>query len=416
MPTLKEVTPLRDRTGSTNGLFRLNYFDGRFLTAESLRREQAYWDHRAQIDAQAFPLGIAWGLGLKLPAAIDPLVARLQIILHPPKGYSDTGGMDPDKPLTLEPGLAFSGIGKPIVVGRPFEFTFADLMDKTASNRTMVIDGGTQFAPCVCLAPAPPAKGSAGPALAAGPYLLLIQATEKTHGEAKIYGGVCSSTSQTTLCEADGYQGGFALSLASFPITVPLNTVSSAWDLRGLLSAYYFDVYEHALLQRWQAPYPQADPNDASAPDFCAGLGPFDRQDGPVPLAMVYDGQRRLHPLRRSLDPAAPAGVHRRGRVGGQPAGGAHAERLPGPAQPVPVHARREACVLEPFQRREGAGQRGATCTSAASGTSRRGGSCRCLPRRRRTMGTSPPRRWGSTPSTWSSPSAPRTRTSEGRT
>lgn len=274
------------RTRPINGLFRLNYFDGRFLTAASARREQAYWDHRAQLVAQIFPAGIAWGLGLRFPSdypypayAIDGRRVAL-----------DSGGADAGLTLTLLPGLAFTGSGRPIVVGGEYDFKLSDLMTAAAQTPTVVIDGGTQFAPCVCLAPSRKLTGGTGSAVSPGPYLLLIAPTETPEGEAKVYGNVCASSSQPTLCEADGWRGGFVLSLARFPVDVPLELVGTAWDLRGLLSAYYFDVYEHALLQRWQSPFPQADPQTAGAPDFCAGTGRLDRQDGPIALAMIYVG------------------------------------------------------------------------------------------------------------------------------
>ena len=56
----------------TNGLYRLNYFNGRFLTAEALRREQVYWDTRARLVAQTHGAGIAWGLSLNLPVFPAP--------------------------------------------------------------------------------------------------------------------------------------------------------------------------------------------------------------------------------------------------------------------------------------------------------------------------------------------------------
>jgi hypothetical protein len=263
----------------TNGLFRLNYFNGRYLTAEALRKEQIYWDYRARLDAEIHPSGIAWGLGLETKA----------VWAAPPNEcssdhYAAKNGVEAKTVVTLQPGLAFNGAGRPITVGAPFEFRFADLLDQFKTNRTIVVDGGTQFAPCVCLAPGLPGP-SGGGSVSPGPYLLLLGAVETNEGEAKVYGNVCGSAPPKR-CEADGWRGGFALSLARFPVDVPLDEICSAWDLRGVLSAYYFDVYEHALLERWLQPFPRGE-GDV---DFCAGLGPFDRQDGAVPLAMVYVG------------------------------------------------------------------------------------------------------------------------------
>lgn len=274
---LPEATALQ--IPGTNGLFRLNYFNGRYLTAEALRKEQIYWDYRARLDAEIHPSGIAWGLGLETKAAWAA----------PPNEcssghYVATGGIKAETSVTLQPGLAFNGAGRPIAVGAPFAFRFADLLDQFKTNRTIVVDGGTQFAPCVCLAPGLPGP-SGGGSISPGPYLLIIGSVETNEGEAKVHGNVCGAAAPKR-CEADGWRGGFALSLARFPVDVPLDEICSAWDLRGVLSAYYFDVYEHALLERWLQPFPRGEADV----DFCAGLGPFDRQDGAVPLAMVYVG------------------------------------------------------------------------------------------------------------------------------
>ncbi len=62
----------------SNGLFRPNYFNGRFLTAETLRSEQIYWDTRTRLVAQEARAGIVWGLELALPSNL----------------YTRTGGTD----------------------------------------------------------------------------------------------------------------------------------------------------------------------------------------------------------------------------------------------------------------------------------------------------------------------------------
>lgn len=262
-----------------NGLYRLNYFNGRFLTAEGLRKEQVYWDYRARLLGEIHPSGVAWGMSLTYDhtwksAGKDP-AGR----------YQPVGGMSAGTKVLLRPGLAFNGIGQPIAVGADFEFTFAQLMDQWKSNKTVVVDGGTVFAPCVCLAPMPGGGMPGGQALPAGPYLLLIDPRESLEGEAKVYTQVCPGKS-TPQCEKDGVRGGFALSLARFPVDVPMEQIESAWDLRSILSAYYFGVYELSLIQRWARPFPL----DEGLKDFCSGPGPFDRVPGHVPLAMVYVG------------------------------------------------------------------------------------------------------------------------------
>ncbi|WP_437285440.1 hypothetical protein [Sorangium sp. So ce406] len=287
-----------------NGLFRLNYFNGRFLSAEGLRREQIYWDYRARLLGEVHPPGVAWGMSLDYDhawTAPDKLADGK---------YQPKGGMEPGKRVVLKPGLAYNGIGQPVVVGADFEFTFAQLMDQFRSNKTVVVDGGTAFFPCVCLAPMPCGDMPAGQALPAGPYLLLIDPKDSLEGEAKVYTQVCPG--KAPACEKDGIRGGFVLSLARFPVEVPMETIESSWDLRSILAAYYFGVYEHSLLTRWARPFPLDEGNK----DFCRGPGPFDRVAGHVPLAMVYVGSDGtilfVDPWipRRSIAATASAGWH----------------------------------------------------------------------------------------------------------
>ena len=303
-----------------NGLYRLNYFNGRILTAEGLRKEQVYWDYRARLLGEIQPPGVAWGLSLeyahtwKSPSptedVVDPQTGEILVEGLPAGKYKPGGGMSAGAKITLKPGLAFNGIGQPISVGAEFEFTFAELMDQFRSNKTVVIDGGTSFFPCVCLAPMPCGDMPAGQALPEGPYLLLIDPKDSLEGEAKVYNQVCPG--KTASCEKDGIRGGFVLSLARFPVDVPMETIESSWDLRNILSAYYFGVYERSLITRWARPFPLDEGNK----DFCHGPGPFDRVAGHVPLAMVYVGSDGtilfVDPWipRRSIAATASAGWH----------------------------------------------------------------------------------------------------------
>src|SRR4051794_26848604 len=47
-----------------NSLCRTNWFNGRFLTAEALRRQDTYFDHRSRLDAHLMMPGVCYGLGL----------------------------------------------------------------------------------------------------------------------------------------------------------------------------------------------------------------------------------------------------------------------------------------------------------------------------------------------------------------
>lgn len=289
-----------DRIG-TNGLFRLNFFNGRFLTGQALRREQDYWDTRARLVAQIHDGGIAWGLTLRYPQQAPGFrrIPRTPDPKYPDEGSTVPGfghggpthfanmadipvGFGTEEPLYLSPGLAFDDIGRPIVVGKRTKFTLGELIRGAREKPRMVVPSGTAFAPCVCLENVPPGTLDAGPSLPAGPYLLVIEPGECPEGDARVHGKVCSEGKQG-FCESDGFRGTFDLSLVRFPVQAPLDDIETAWDLRGVLSGYTFDVFEQKLVRRWDPPF-------AADERFCKGPGPFTRQPGAVALAMVYIG------------------------------------------------------------------------------------------------------------------------------
>ncbi len=172
----------------------------------------------------------------------------------------------------------------PIVVGKSFEFSIDELITRYRAEPRVVTGGSTRFVPCVCLAPDPASPRDPGPAIAPGPYLIVIEPQECPEGEAKVYGEICATT-HPVHCEADGWRGGFGLTLVRFPADPPEDeSIRTPWDLRGILSAYYFDVFEHSLIDRWDTDF-------ARDEAFCEGTGPHLHQAEAVPLAMVYIGR-----------------------------------------------------------------------------------------------------------------------------
>jgi len=262
------VGDARDR----NNLRRTNWFNGRYLTAEALSRQDVYFDHRARLNAQALMPGIAWGLGIE-GAGLNRL-----------SGQERRGGLAAGAPLTLRRGLAFDGVGRPILVSQDFRFTLADLIGVSLKTPRRVVGGQREFTPCVCLAPDPGGPSGGSAALPSGPYLLVIEAGEMPEGQARVTGDVCGGRRSAT-CEADLWQGSFGLSLVRFPLDAPLlNDIPDVWALRGTLSAYYFDVFEHPLLKRW-------DPDFPSEGSFGRGSGPGRHEGMAIPLALVHLGE-----------------------------------------------------------------------------------------------------------------------------
>ncbi|MFM7547390.1 MAG: hypothetical protein ACKO8I_00655, partial [Cyanobacteriota bacterium] len=128
-----------------------------------------------------------------------------------------------------------------------------------------------------------PSGGSA--ALPSGPYLMVIEAGEVPEGQAKVTGDVCGGR-RSAPCEADVWRGSFGLSLVRFPVDAPLlNDLQDVWALRGTLSAYYFDVFEHPLWKRWDPAFPVGG-------SFRRDSGPGRHEGMAIPLALVHlDGK-----------------------------------------------------------------------------------------------------------------------------
>jgi len=266
--------PAGDVRGDNN-LRRSNWFNGRYLTAEALSRQDAYFDARARLNAQALLPGIAWGLGIETDAA--NLEAG-------PEYTGRSRGFPVDRQLTLRRGLAFDHFGRPILVAQAFRFTVEQLLGTYRKSPLRVVAGGVDFMPCVCLAPDPAGETGGGPRLPSGPYLLIIQAGETPEGGAKVMGDLCGGHTVNT-CQADAWRGAFGLSLVRFPVELPLRQdLRTAWDLRGTLSAYYFDVFEHGLWKRW-------DPHFALDGEFCTDTGSGRHDGAAIALAMLYLGE-----------------------------------------------------------------------------------------------------------------------------
>ena len=246
--------PVGDARGR-NSLRRTNWFNGRYLTAEALSRQDVYFDQRSRLNAHALMPGIAWGLGIEASANLDR--------------------------FKLERGLAFDGVGRPILVSQAFPFSLAELIGVSQQAPRRVVGGRREFMPCVCLAPEPGGVSGGSGALPAGPYLLVIEAGEVPEGQAKVTGDVCGGR-RSAPCAADLWQGSFGLSLVRFPVEVPLLAENTdPWALRGILAAYYFDVFEHPLWSRWDPEFPL----DGR---FGRGSAPGRHEGMAIPLALIH--------------------------------------------------------------------------------------------------------------------------------
>jgi hypothetical protein len=180
-------------------LFRTNYFNGRVLTAETLQREQEYWDSRCRLIAQAQGGGVASGFFVTQPDAANP----------------DT--------MELGAGLAFDDGGLPIYSDSPLRFSFAERVNAITTP-------GTPPDPCA--------------------WVLRIAAVEQDSPDTvSVYGGPCADSSKPD-CQPRGRQGGIQV-LPPTPLAAGLAPDANA--ARSELAAYYFDEEENKLASRWQA-------------------------------------------------------------------------------------------------------------------------------------------------------------------
>jgi hypothetical protein len=260
-----------------NALLRTNWFNGRFLTAEALRRQDVYFDARERLNAHALMPGVAYGLG------ITGNGLNSMPVLEDRNSPPTSGGFGKAQTLTLSPGLAFDHVGRPILVSQPFHFTIADLIGAARSTPRRVAPGGIDFAPCVCLVPDPAGPTGGTAEVRPGPYLLVIEPGEVPQGEAKVYGEACAGPSPVT-CQSESWRGAFGLSLVRVPLELPEEDgLNSSWALRGTASAWWFNLFEHSLLKRW-------DPDFATDDGFRKPAGPGRHEAGAVALAMVWLG------------------------------------------------------------------------------------------------------------------------------
>lgn len=256
-----ELTP---QLQQTNGLLRTNYFNGRYMTAEALHRDQVYFERRDRLVAQTHTWGIAWGLGLR-----------------PPSTWHDE--VDVGDEFVLQPGLAFDDEGRPISVQGELRFTFSSLLSDFTARPSMAVRGGTSFAPCVCMKSHRPDTTDAGAAHEVGPYLLVVYPTETSEGLAKVHDQSCGGTTPRH-CKPEAWRQGVALSLVKYPFDpMQRHDVQTMRDARGAVAAHYFYEWEYNLAARWEDPFARDD-------RFCEGLGPLERGRTVVPLAMVYIG------------------------------------------------------------------------------------------------------------------------------
>lgn len=159
------VLPIQDGVATIEKgtpLTRLNYFDGKFLRADDLLKEQKYFLAVSHLSNRAGGYGIANGLDLKLEGA----------------------------ELRLLPGMAINPDGELILLSGETTVAIDDLIARTTS---VSATGSAGFGDCAKEAPAAPKAANAE----ADVYLITIAPAEGLCGQEDVYGKLCEAACVT---------------------------------------------------------------------------------------------------------------------------------------------------------------------------------------------------------------------------
>jgi hypothetical protein len=152
-------------------LTRLNYFDGKFLRADDLRREQLYLRRLVELSNQAGGNGVAYGYDVTL-------------------GSGDA--------LAISPGLAVSAEGKVLLLPQDFSIGVQALIDQsrqtTPNATTKAVTGSGAFSDCTVTA----ATGSGTVIDAIELYLITVGYAEALCGQEDVFGQLCQDACVTS--------------------------------------------------------------------------------------------------------------------------------------------------------------------------------------------------------------------------
>jgi hypothetical protein len=240
-PLINEGSDLVLRVGAPSGqklvqsdspLTRLNYFDGKFLRADDLRREQDYVRQLVQFSNQGLGAGIVYGL--------DATLAGEQ--------------------LTIGPGLAMDSAGRTLLVSAAATLRVGTLIEATrrladrkqaarAAPRLAARETGAapaEFAPCVDVT-APPGDDLTA---AAGLYVICIGHAESLCGTEDVYGRLCEEACITATDRPYLVEG---VMVRALPLTLRTAYATSRaitltrQHLRSLVASAFFEDERHVV-------------------------------------------------------------------------------------------------------------------------------------------------------------------------
>lgn len=224
-PLINEGTDLALRFGTASGktlvqspspLTRLNYFDGKFLRADDLRREQEYLRQLVQFSNQGLGAGVVYGM--------DTVLGR-------------------QARISIGPGLAMDSTGRTLLISETADFEVAALID--ASRRIPRVSprrdrASADFDDCIEVTRAPGDDVTVGRSL----YLICVGHAESLCGIEDVYGRLCEEACVTATDRPLIVEGVVVRALPLILRTPLATSRAAALDrrhLRSLVASAYFE-------------------------------------------------------------------------------------------------------------------------------------------------------------------------------
>jgi len=196
-------------------LTRLNYYDGKFLRADSLRIEQDYLRRLAELGARAGGSGLVYGFDVELGSG---------------------------EQLTIGGGLGFDAAGRVLYLPNAFEVGLQKLIDRTrqAVPQAFASSGSAGFEICEPDSATPTSGGTGGPEL----FLITIAHAEDACGEEDVFGQLCDDGCATETDRAYVLEGVIVRAVPFMPKTPFVTSKAVSLTERHLRSQLASAVFE----------------------------------------------------------------------------------------------------------------------------------------------------------------------------
>jgi hypothetical protein len=201
-------------------LTRLNYYDGKFLRADSLRLEQDYLRRLAELGARAGGAGLVYGFDVEV---------------------------DDGEQLTIGGGLGFDAAGRVLYLPGAFDVGLQDLLDRTrrAAPQAFVSSGSAGFEICE-----PDSATTSTPPATSGAefFLITVAHAEDACGEEDVFGKLCDDGCATSTDRAYLLEGVIVRAVPFQPKTPFATSKAVSLSQRHLRSQLASAVFEDERL------------------------------------------------------------------------------------------------------------------------------------------------------------------------